>query len=89
MLATINLKILGPASARWMWTSACAIADSSFKRFDVDDNPSSVALEGIIQSAGMPMAEAPPPTVFRGGVVDASSSQCVDVRHWNQEICHG
>jgi hypothetical protein len=72
-----------------MRTSAYAFADSFFKRFDVNDNPSSVAREGIVQSADMPMAEAPPPTVFRSGVVDASSFQCVDIRYGNEEICHG
>jgi hypothetical protein len=64
-------------------------AERRFKRVDVNDNPSPVAPEGIIQSTGVPVAEAPPPSVFRSRVVDASRFQRVDIRHGNQEICHG
>jgi len=70
-------------------TSSPAMAESRLKRVDVDDNPPPVSLESIFQPPGMPLAEAPPPCVLRGRVVDASRLQRLDVRHWNQEICHG
>lgn len=69
--------------------SPYAIAECRFKRVDVNDNPSSIALERIIQSAGMPVTKAPAPSVFRSRVVDASSFQRLDICHRNQEVCHG
>jgi hypothetical protein len=66
-----------------------AIAERRFKRVDVNDNPPPVPLERIIQSTGVPVAEAPPPGVFRSRVVDASRFQRFDISHRNQEICHG
>jgi hypothetical protein len=61
-------------------------AHSRLKRVDVYYDPSAVKLESAGQAAGMSMAIAPSPSVFRGRIVDTGRPKRLDIRKRNQQI---